>query len=254
MLENHVHAAITRRRLRSGPAANHVDDFADWLYSRDYRVGTVFRLLQSLASWTDWLTATGRSDKDFASGYRDCSRYIQSTPHVPYGRSPNQDALRAARLFLRFLVDRGELPEHELAAKGDRFTILRDFRAWMLEHRGVTTTTIEMYKPVLEELLDSLGEAPSEYNARALRNFVSRRGARHGSSYAQLTGTAVRSFMRFLGATGQSPSGLEHAIPPYVRSQQSSIPKYLADDDIRKVIAVVRAPALGSETSRSSCS
>jgi hypothetical protein len=33
MLENHVHAAITRRRLRSGPAANPVDDFAA---KRDY--------------------------------------------------------------------------------------------------------------------------------------------------------------------------------------------------------------------------
>ncbi len=245
MLEKHVHAATTRRRLRSGLAANHVDNFAEWLHARDYKTRTVFRLLQSLAAWTDWLAVTGRSSSDFVSGYRDCSRYVQSTPHVLYSRGPNQDTLRAVRLFLNFLIERGALSENQLEAGSDRFPILREFRAWMLEHRGVMTTTLDVYKPVLEELLDSLGEVPSEYGAENLRKFVSRRGARHGSSYAQLTGTAVRSFMRFLGATGQSPSGLEHAIPPYAGWRQASVPRYLPKEDIRKVIAACPRTSIG---------
>ena len=70
MLEDHVSAKITRKRLNSGPAANHVDDFSDWLYARGYKKRTLFRMLQSFAAWTDWLTKTGRTAEDFAEGLR----------------------------------------------------------------------------------------------------------------------------------------------------------------------------------------
>ena len=43
MLEHHVSAKITQKRLYAGPAANHVDDFSDWLHARGYKKRTVFR-------------------------------------------------------------------------------------------------------------------------------------------------------------------------------------------------------------------
>ena len=90
MLEQHVPAALTRRRLRSGPAANYIDNFAEWLHARDYKARTVFRLLQSFAAWTDWLAQTGRSDQEFVSGYRDCAKFVRSSQHIPYGRGLNE--------------------------------------------------------------------------------------------------------------------------------------------------------------------
>lgn len=100
MLDKHVPASSTRRRLRSGVAANYIDDFAECLASRGHKARTVFRLLQSFAAWTDWLSLTGRSEKDFVSGYRDCAKHIHSSQHARYSRGPKQDSLRAARLFL----------------------------------------------------------------------------------------------------------------------------------------------------------
>ena len=67
MLENHVSAKITRKRLNSGPAANHINDFSDWLYARGYKKRSLFRMLQSFAAWTDWLTKTGRAAEDFSA-------------------------------------------------------------------------------------------------------------------------------------------------------------------------------------------
>ena len=32
MLEDHLKSPVTRRRLRAGPPADHVDGFADWLH------------------------------------------------------------------------------------------------------------------------------------------------------------------------------------------------------------------------------
>jgi len=50
MLERHLSSPVTRRRLRSGPAAEHMDGFADWLSRHRYRPRTIADRLRSLAS------------------------------------------------------------------------------------------------------------------------------------------------------------------------------------------------------------
>jgi hypothetical protein len=108
MLEDHVSAKITRKRLNSGPAANHINDFSDWLYTRGYKIRGLFRMLQSFAAWTDWLTKTGRTAEDFAEGLQECTKHVMSDRHVPYERGsslrtpsrtwPSKVCLNGARL------------------------------------------------------------------------------------------------------------------------------------------------------------
>ena len=238
MLEDHVSARITRKRLKSGPAANHVDDFSDWLHARGYKKRSLFRMLQSFAGWTDWLTKTGRTAEDFAEGLQECTKHFTSAPHIPYERGPRRESLSVARLFLRFLGERGLLPQiagaDSLACSAP---LLQEFHSWMLEQRGVTRVTLDVYRRVLEEFIATVGSDPHAYSPQLLREFVLTRGARHGSSYAKLGATAVRSYLRFLGATGRCKSGLEYALPAYASRKLSSIPKYLASEDVDRVIA-----------------
>ena len=51
MLEHHLKSAVTQQRLRSGPAADHIDDFADWLHRR----GVHHRLGGALFEGGGWL-------------------------------------------------------------------------------------------------------------------------------------------------------------------------------------------------------
>jgi site-specific recombinase XerD len=238
MLEDHVSAKITRKRLNSGPAANYVDDFSDWLYARGYKKRTLFRMLQSFAAWTEWLTKTGRTAGDFSEGLRECAKYVISAPHIPYERGPKRESLSVARLFLRFLQERGLHPQ---TAGIDSLVcsspMLREFHSYMLEQRGVTRGTLDVYQRVLEEFIATLGSDPHAYSPQVLREFVLTRGSRHGSSHAKLGATAVRSYLRFLGATGRCKTGLEYALPAYASRKLSSIPKYLASDDVDRVIA-----------------
>ena len=53
MLEHHVNSPITRRRLRSGPAAEPVNGFADWLHRHGYKSASRVAIFRSLAGWTD---------------------------------------------------------------------------------------------------------------------------------------------------------------------------------------------------------
>ena len=53
MLDALLKSPETRRRLRSGPAADHIDGFAEWLHRRGYKPATLDTTLRSLAGWTD---------------------------------------------------------------------------------------------------------------------------------------------------------------------------------------------------------
>jgi integrase/recombinase XerD len=59
MLEHHVNSPVTRRRLRFGPAAEHVDGFADWLHRHGYKSVSIVAIFRSLAGWTDWMQYAG---------------------------------------------------------------------------------------------------------------------------------------------------------------------------------------------------
>ena len=60
MLDTHLAPHATCRRLRAGPAADHIDDFADWLRRRGYRPKVLRNKLRSFAAWTDWLKLNGK--------------------------------------------------------------------------------------------------------------------------------------------------------------------------------------------------
>ena len=233
MLEQHVSAKILRRRLYSGPATNHVDDFANWLHARGCENQKLVRRLRFFAAWTDWLTKTGRTAEDFVEGLQECRKYVATVPHVPFARGPRRESLSVAGLFLRFLQERGLLQQ---TTRMD-YPLLREFHSWMIEQRGVTPTTLDTYQRVLEEFVATVGSDPCGYTPKVLREFVLTRGARHGSSYAKIGASAVRSFLRFLAGTGRCRAGLEYALPAYAFRNLSTIPKYLAPDDVDRVIA-----------------
>jgi len=179
MLETHLNSAITRGRLRKGPAADHIDAFADWLHLQGYRPVSIKNLLTSLASWTDWMLAAGYTAQDLLLGLEACRLAVEKEPSARYSRGPNRQSLTAASTFIRFLQRQGELPARMNAPSArDRWPILGEFRSWMRTHRGLTETTLDVYEGILVGLLGTLRDDGSAYSAGTLRAFVLERGAR----------------------------------------------------------------------------
>lgn len=244
MLDDYVDAGITRRRLHSGPAAPHIDDFADWLYVGGYKRPIIVRILRSLARWTEWLVATG-NHQNLPEALERYATYVERTPRKPYQHSPNSESVTAGRSYVRFLRERGILPPCP-AVVVNYWPLLTEFCSWMREQRGLTEITLDAYQRVLTDLLAVLGSKPRAYRADTLRDFVLERGKRHGVSYAKLGATAVRSFVQFLAATGQCPEGLEYAIPAWRSWACSSVPKYLVPRDVDRVIRASSASRNGA--------
>ena len=68
MLDTYLTSPVTRLRLRSGPAASHIDGFADWLHRYRYRPATLDTTLRSLAGLTDWMRSAGFGADDMPAG------------------------------------------------------------------------------------------------------------------------------------------------------------------------------------------
>jgi integrase/recombinase XerD len=100
---------VTRGRLRAGPTADHIDDFADWLHRCGYAPTTIDWMLRCLAGWTDWMLARGFSAQELLPGFEACEVALQEKRRVSYSRGANRQSLRAASVFIRFLRQQGEL-------------------------------------------------------------------------------------------------------------------------------------------------
>lgn len=237
MLETHLSSPVTRERLRASVIAEHIDAFADWLHGAGYTAITVEGRLRSLAGWTDWMRTAGYTAQDLLSGLEACRAMLAHEERVPFRRGPNRHSLAAASVFIRFLRERGVLPVPAVAPSAtERWPLLGEFRSWMCTNRGLTETSLDVYEGILIGLLDDLGDDPRTYSAESLRTFVLDRAKPHGIERAKSVAVAVRSFLRFLGATGRCAAGMDYAIPGYACWQLAAVPRYLSLDDIERVI------------------
>ena len=246
MLDTHLKSPVTRQRLRSGPAAQHVDAFAEWLHRQGYRPVTIDTTLRSLAGWTDWMRGAGLSMHDALAGFDTCTVELAMQPRAPYRRGPNRNSLASAALFIRFLRQQSLLPQLvRKPSPTNLWPLLGEFHSWMRQHRGLTDASLKVYEGILVELRDAIGDDPRTYTAELLRGFVLERARRHRIARAKSIVVAVRAFLRFLGATGRCPPGMEHAIPGFASWQLSSVPRFLAAEDVDRLIASCPTDANG---------
>lgn len=246
MLDEHLKSPVTQQRLRSGVATGHIDGFADWLHRHGYEPVTIDGVLRSLAGWTDWMRQAGFTAQSLLAGFDACKAELETGRRVRYGRGPNRKSLASAALFIRFLREQGVLPPLIVPpSAADLWPMLGAFHLWMRQHRGLTETTLDVYQAILAELLAACGSDPHAYTAESLRGFVLERARRHGLARAKTVVVAVRALLRFLGATGQCPAGMQHAIPGFASWQLATVPRFLVAEDVERLIASCPADAAG---------
>jgi integrase/recombinase XerD len=201
--------------------AQHIDGFRAWLRNQGYRDATITEVVRLLACWAEWIHIAGFDLGTIEQGF-DASATVfkgRKTARAPRG---------AATLFIRHLRECHVLPSPPRApSPTETWPILLAFRSWMHDQRGIADSTLNTYQSTLVDLLAALGDNPSLYTARAMRTFVLDRAKPHGRGRAQGIAVATRAFLRFLIATGQSPVGLDHAVPGFANWQLASTPRYL---------------------------
>jgi site-specific recombinase XerD len=86
-------------------------------------------------------------------------------------------------------------------------------------------------------LLTALGADPAVYEAGSIRQVILDEVKDTSAAYAKTMTTALRCYLRFLGASGECRTDLTHAVPTIPQWRLSATPRYLPSDDVERLIA-----------------
>lgn len=213
-------------------ARAYVPGFQTWLLEQSYSPNTIEELVRLLAIWTQWVHEQGYTLATIVDGYRASKPIFLAQP------KKIRRALSPARSFIEYLQVRGiirEFPSPQTPV--EKWPVLKDFRTWAQTHRGTANSTLDNYQWKIVQLLTALGDNPSAYTAKTIRNFLLEATAPHSRAYAISTAVAVRAFLRYLTAIGQVSPELRYAVPTFANWKLETVPRHLKERDVDRVIA-----------------
>lgn len=226
------------RVLRDGPSGALLERFAHALCDLRYAARTRRRHLRSAEHFINWTDRHGLSVSDVNAQVLERFGRHLGRCRCRYAHANQIQVLNGARMLATYLRDAHVIPasalDQEVSADP---VLLSDFRAWMHRQRGTCAATLSNYARPIRELLDRVGQAPSQWDVHQLRAFVLERSRSTGGKPVKLCATALRMFLRFLIASGQCTVGLDAAIPTIAQWRLASLPGYLQPDDVERVIA-----------------
>ena len=111
------------------------------------------------------------------------------------------------------------------------------FQDWLRRHRGISERTIDRYGRMVMRLLAALGADPAGYVASLIRQAILDEVKDMSAAHAKTITTALRCYLRFLGASGECRPDLIHAVPTIPQWRLSAMPRYLPLDDVERLIA-----------------
>jgi len=107
----------------------------------------------------------------------------------------------------------------------------------MLRHRGVMTSTLRNYENLLRPFFAELGVDPAFYDVARIRTYVISQVGSRGRGAVRRMCSALRVFLRFLVAEGRVAPCLDRCVPTVTVWRLSSLPRYLEQADVARVIA-----------------
>lgn len=194
-------------------------------------------LVRLAAELSDWLEATGRDMGElnvsavaefFAS--RDRSRERFRTAH---SLAPIMDRLRAL----------GALPAAPKVTVGRtdaEVELLDSHWRWCVAQRGISVLTADQYRRRVSAFLELWrpkvpGDIGDLDGTAVLATVTIAAGVMPAPSLRCMV-TALRSFLRFLHATGRTRCSLLTAVPPLRSWPRTALPNVLSDDAVRQLV------------------
>ena len=224
--------------LDPGPLRPLVAQFTDHLASLGHTTLTVGGYGDAARHFAVWLQQSGvaiaQVDDDTCAGFaahQCCCPGIRRCDHV------SAKYARRARRFVRFLAERGVVGRLALPgpAPVDERVVL--FQGWLRRHRGVSERTISRHGRMVARLQIVLGADPARYTAASIRQAVLDELKGTSAAHVKTMTTALRGYLRFLGASGTCGLELVHAVPTIPQWRLSAMPRYLPAGDVERMVA-----------------
>jgi site-specific recombinase XerD len=115
------------------------------------------------------------------------------------------------------------------------------YEEYLKAERGLAPVTVVGYRDFVQGFVDErFGDQPlrlGELRPSDVSSFIVRHAHSMSPGRASLMVTALRSFLRFLFQRGEIGSNLAEAVPSVANWRLSTIPKYLAPEEIERLLA-----------------
>lgn len=232
----------------SGPLAPYAEAFAQRLREQGYAPWTLQDKLHVVARLSGWLAEHQLSVG--ALNEQGVCDFLHEF-HARERRRSHGD-LTTLRDLLRQLSDAGVLPQPTVVAEdGPRAEVLRAFRRYLIQERGLAMTTVETYVAVaMRFLVACAGTArvdPAALQAHDVIAFVRAEAHRLSPKAAQLMVTALRGFLRFLYQHGRIAVDLSASVPTVADWRRSGVPKYLPAEQVETLLASCDQHTIGGQ-------
>lgn len=234
-------------RAPEGPLAPYIASFSHWASEQGYALCSLRRRIRIAVGFSQWLAE--KSIRLRSVSTRHSARYLRCRARRQ--RICKGDAT-ALRQLLDFLRDQDVIPVEKTCRQ--RLSPVEQraqaFERYLREERALAKATIVNYVPFIREFLkDCFGSGPvrlSRLCAGDVVRFVQRRAPQLHLKTAKLLTTALRSFLQYGRYRGDIRLDLAAAVPLVANWSMSSIPRAIAPDQVRRLLARInRHTAVG---------
>jgi site-specific recombinase XerD len=238
---------VVLSRPPEGPLAPYIASFSTWAAGQGYALGSLRQRVRIAAGFSRWLTEKLVRLRSVSS--RHSVRYLRYRGRRQ--RICEGDAT-ALRQLLDFLRDQDVIPVEKIRRR--RLSPVEQraqaFERYLREERLLAKATIVNYVPFIRAFLkDCFGSGPvrlSRLRAGDVVRFVQRQAPQLHLKTAKLLTTALRSFLRYARYRGDIRLDLAAAVPLVANWSMSSIPRAIAPDQVRRLLARInRHTAVG---------
>ncbi len=219
-----------------GPLERHLDGFGTLLASEGYAATTIHVKCILVAELSRWLKRRKLSLAKLDEQW--LRQFHMGRRRRGVVRRGDIATTQQLLMFLRGIgCARVVSPRIDRSAVGK---LTRDFEIFLRSERGLSPSTLISYLPIVRRFLTErfAGKALhiTELCPQDIHHFILSQVQRVSRTYAELTVTALRSFLRFLLQRGAIKTDLAAAVPGVALWRLTSLPKSLPPEQVERLL------------------
>ena len=220
-------AGTRRRPGRMGPF---IESYRAELLARGYTPLTVRGLLQHVGALGRWMAANDIEPADLDVAVLE--------EFLEHRRASGRTQVRTTRSMLSLLDHLRELGVVAPAEPVPVDPLLVEYRAWMVDDRGLAPLTVLRYENLAVRFLDRVGDRQlGSLTGRDVSTFLLEETARVSVGAGKGRVAEMRSLLRFLFLTGRTEHALAASVPPVAGWHDTGVPRGAKAPDVARLLA-----------------
>ncbi len=244
-MNEHKRAVGRRRLLNAGPYRSLLDDYSRHLAGIGLAPVSVRINLGSAQHFLAWLVqsaiALDAVGPDIVARFADHDCHCHSAPR-PLGKY----YINRVDRFVSHLAAEGHVPPR---LETEVPTMDRNVAGWidaLARQRGLSPITIDRHDRMLAQILPLIGNDPSRYTARIIRDGLHEHAQTACSPhYPKMVASALRGYLRHLAHLGLAAPDLDRAVPTTKTWRLASLPRYLESERVERLMASCDLKTMG---------